>query len=121
VASVLDIRYDVDTFPDSLAAGDADAARLLRIVVEPIAELIRTMITLDPRLDRIGIGGGVAEGLFDVYERELTTRLAETRSYADTLTPDRISDIVHLCRPGDIDTLDGADANADGYLRITKT
>ncbi|MGB2721312.1 MAG: ROK family protein [Rhodococcus sp. (in: high G+C Gram-positive bacteria)] len=120
VADVLDIRYDVDTFASSLAAGDRDSSRLLRTVVEPIAELIRTMITLDPRLDRIGIGGGVAEGLWEFYERELTGQLAETRSYADSLTPERVADIIHLCRPGDIDTLAGADAIADGFLRVTK-
>ncbi|MDV8023772.1 ROK family protein [Rhodococcus sp. IEGM 1330] len=120
VADVLEIRYDVDTFASSLAAGDPDSSRLLRTVVEPIAELIRTMIALDPRLDRIGIGGGVAEGLWEFYERELTGQLAETRSYADSLTPERVADIIHLCRPGDIDTLAGADAIADGFLRVTK-
>ncbi|OZC79084.1 hypothetical protein CH274_16745 [Rhodococcus sp. 06-418-5] len=121
VAEVLGIGYDVDTFAASLTAGHVDAVRLLRIVVEPIAELIRTMITLDPRLDRIGIGGGVAEGLCEFYGRELEEQLAETRSYADSLTSERVTEIIHLCKPGDIDTLAGADAIADGYLRATKT
>ncbi|MCZ4521015.1 ROK family protein [Rhodococcus ruber] len=120
VAHALDIRYDVDTFAASLATDDADATRLLRTVVEPIAELIRTMLALDPRLDRIGIGGGVAEGLCEFYRRELEGQLVETRSYADSLTSERVAEIIYLCKPGDIDTLAGADAIADGYLRVTK-
>ncbi|OZE78060.1 hypothetical protein CH304_22480 [Rhodococcus sp. 15-649-1-2] len=120
VAQVLGIDYEERSFASSLAEGIDDLARLLTVVVEPIAELIRTMITLDPRLDRIGIGGGVAEGLVGFYERELIAQLAGSRSYADSLTSDRVREIIHVCAPGDIDTLSGADAIADGYLRVTK-
>ncbi|WP_037159505.1 ROK family protein [Rhodococcoides fascians] len=120
VARSLGIDYDVDSFAPSLARGSRDSAQLLTVVVEPIAELIRTMITLEPRLDRIGIGGGVAEGLAEFYERELTAQLADSRSYADSLTPDRVRELIHVCTPGDVDTLAGSDAIADGYLRVTK-
>lgn len=121
VAAALGLTFDRDSFGPALEAGDRDAHRLLEVTVEPIAELIRTMIALDPRLDRIGIGGGVVEGLGTFYGKALFDRLDWARSYADkSLTPTRIRDTVHLCRPGDVDTLTGADAIADGYLSVTK-
>lgn len=121
VAGVLGYAYDPAWFVRDLGDGDPDAQRLLSIVVEPVAELIRTMITLDPRLDRIGIGGGVVEGLHAAYERELVTQLTQVRSYADaSLGPDRIRQVVRVCQAGEIDTLAGVDAIARGSLRVTK-
>lgn len=121
LASALELPYAADSFGSAIKGGDPDARRILAMFVEPIAELIRTMIALDPRLDRIGIGGGVAEGLNCLYEKELFAQLGVNRSYADkSLTPDRIRSTVHLCRPGDIDTMSGADAIGGGFLRVTK-
>ncbi|ATI31106.1 hypothetical protein CPI83_02980 [Rhodococcus sp. H-CA8f] len=121
VASALELPYDRDSFGPALESGAPGASLLLSVVVEPIAELVRTMIALDPRLDRIGIGGGLAEGLSEMYERELCSQLASVRSYADTsLTPERIHRTIYLCRPHDIDTLSGADDIAAGRLRVSK-
>jgi predicted NBD/HSP70 family sugar kinase len=121
VASALELPYDRDSFGPALESGAPGASLLLSVVVEPIAELVRTMIALDPRLDRIGIGGGLAEGLSEMYERELCSQLASVRSYADTsLTPERIRKTIYLCRPHDIDTLSGADDIAAGRLRVSK-
>lgn len=100
-----------------VAAGDPDARTLLRTIVEPIAELVRTLRTTDPLLDLVVLGGGVAEGLADVYETELTAQLAEVRSYADA-GPAELR--VRVCRPGYIDPLTGATAVAVGRLPVRK-
>ncbi len=102
---------------ERVRVGDPDALVLLRTIVEPIAELVRTLRTTDPQLDLIVLGGGVAEGLAGVYENELAARLAEVRSYAD-VGPAGLR--VHVCRAGHVDPLAGATAVATGRLRVRK-
>ena len=100
-----------------LDAGDPDATAVLGVVVEPIAELVRTMRALDPLLDLVIIGGGVVEGLGEHYERELLDRLTQVRSYVDI---DSSRPRVRVCGPGEVDPLAGADAIAAGLLTVRK-
>ncbi|MET8543646.1 ROK family protein [Kitasatospora sp. NPDC004799] len=102
-----------------LRAGDPAAQRLLATVVEPVAELVRTLCCLDPRIDLIGIGGGYAEGLGEPYRAELVRRVSEVRSYADR-DPDRAAGLLRLCRPGEVDPMAGALALSRGALTVTK-
>ncbi|MEV5343805.1 ROK family protein [Streptomyces sp. NPDC052676] len=113
-----DIRDDL---PARLRSGDPAARRLLTTVVEPVAEIVRTLRCLDPRIDLIGIGGGYAEGLGDTYRAELIRQVSEIRSYADRDTgPDRAGHRLRLCRPGEVDPMAGAVALAHGALTVTK-
>ncbi|WP_028477051.1 ROK family protein [Nocardia sp. CNY236] len=102
-------------------AGDTLAQRVLTLVVEPIAELIRSLRCFDPRIDLFGLGGGYVEGLGSVYRDELARQLGIARSYADAgYGAQWFGDHVRVCRPGDIDSLDGAAAMAQGTLTVTK-
>ncbi|MFD3840023.1 ROK family protein [Streptomyces sp. NPDC058642] len=111
-----DIR---DTLTPRLLAGDPAALRLLTTVVEPVAEIVRMLRCLDPRIDLIGIGGGYAEGLGEAYRAELVRQVSEVRSYADRDT-DRPGEGLRLCRPGEVDPLAGAVALSHGALTVTK-
>ena len=56
---------------------------LLRVIIEPIANLIRTVRVLQPHVDLIGIGGGVPSGIGTPYKRELNRQLSAVQSYSD--------------------------------------
>jgi predicted NBD/HSP70 family sugar kinase len=111
-----DIR---DTLTARLRTGDPAALRLLTTVVEPVAEIVRMLRCLDPRIDLIGIGGGYAEGLGEAYRAELVRQVSEVRSYADR-DADRPGESLRLCRPGEVDPLAGAGALSHGALTVTK-
>ena len=57
--------------------------RVLRVVIEPIANLIRATCVLQPHIDLIGVGGGVPSGIGTRYQRELRRQLSIAQSYAD--------------------------------------
>jgi len=124
VAAALGVEHPEsirDALATRLSSGDPVARRLLTTVVEPVAELVRVLRCLDPRIDLIGIGGGYAEGLGDPYRAELVRQVGEIRSYADRATgPDRTEDRLRLCRPGEVDPLAGAVALSHGALTVTK-
>ncbi|SDH91360.1 Sugar kinase of the NBD/HSP70 family, may contain an N-terminal HTH domain [Rhodococcus triatomae] len=101
--------------------GDDAAIRLWTLVVEPIAELVRTVWSLDPQIDLIGIGGGFVEARTALYRDELFRQVATVRSYADRgLDVEHLGDRLHVCEPGDVDPLDGVVAMADGALTVSK-
>lgn len=108
---------------DRVHRGDPDAQHLLAAVVEPIAELIRTLWCLDPHTDLTGLGGGVVEALTDAYEGELIHQLAAPRSYSDVGGAGHEATVRHkirVCRPGDVDPAAGAAALSRRHLTITK-
>ncbi|MFF4396432.1 ROK family protein [Streptomyces sp. NPDC001480] len=110
-----------DVLPVLLRSADPAARRLLSTVVEPVAEIVRTLRCLDPRIDLIGVGGGYAEGLGHPYHAELVRQVSEVRSYADRDTgPDRTGHLLRLCRPGEVDPMAGAVALSHGALTVTK-
>lgn len=91
---------------------------LLKVIVEPIANLIRTMYVLQPHVDLIGIGGGVPSGIGAPYERELRRQLSTDHSYADaepTRTPR-----LHFVSPNEVRPEIGAALIAHGYLKSIK-
>ncbi|MEV6769292.1 ROK family protein [Nocardia sp. NPDC051030] len=107
--------------PERVRTGDGAAQRLLSVIVEPVAELLRVIRCLDPRIDLIGLGGGYVEGLSDIYRAELIRQLGEKRSYADRwLGREWAEHHVRVCDPGELDTLAGAGAMARGLLTVTK-
>lgn len=102
---------------------DEDAKRLLAAIVEPLAELVRTLLCLDPRIDLVGLGGGVVEGLARCYEAELVRQLSATTSYADVGgvgNVDEIRNKLRICRAGDVDPGEGATAMATNFLKCEK-
>lgn len=66
------------------ALGDELDEDLLRVIIEPIANLLRAAYVLQPHVDLIGIGGGVPSGIGARYERELLRQLSADQSYADS-------------------------------------
>ncbi|MFC9128989.1 ROK family protein [Streptomyces sp. NPDC057099] len=97
-----------DWLPGALASDDPGARRLLELCVAPVAQLLRTLWCLDPHLDLIGIGGGVAEGLAAPYAAEIRRRLTTATSYADRGRDDAwLDDRLVFCEPGQVDPLRG--------------
>ncbi len=91
---------------------------LLAIIVEPIANLLKTLITLQPHIDLIGIGGGVPEGLGEPYAAELNAQLCAAGSYADnshTLGPR-----LHFLAPDELRPEIGATLMVREFLSTTK-
>ncbi|GAA0458100.1 ROK family protein [Streptomyces olivaceiscleroticus] len=110
-----------DRLPGALAAGDPDARRLLELCAAPVAQLLRTLWCLDPHLDLIGIGGGVAEGLGGHYAAELRRRLAAATSYADRGHDDAwLDDRLVFCAPGQVDPLRGVHRIGDWLPGVTR-
>ncbi|MFF1718513.1 ROK family protein [Streptomyces sviceus] len=110
-----------DWLPGALAAGEPGARRLLELCAAPVAELLRTMWCLDPHLDLIGIGGGVAEGLAGPYAAEIRRLLATPTSYADRGRDDTwLDERLVFCAPGQVDPLRGAQRVADWRPGITR-
>jgi predicted NBD/HSP70 family sugar kinase len=101
---------------DGLDVGDPTASSVLRLAVSPIADTLRTLWCLDPEIDVVGIGGGVAEGVHKHYERYLVEQLCRTHSYADRgRDADWVRERVHVCAPGEIDGMRGAGRVAAGH------
>ncbi len=110
-----------DWLPGALAADDPGARRLLELCAAPVAHLLRTMWCLDPHLDLIGVGGGVAEGLAGPYAAEIRRRLAAATSYADRGRDDVwLDERLVFCTPGQVDALRGAQRVADWLPGITR-
>ncbi|MDH6588038.1 putative NBD/HSP70 family sugar kinase [Streptomyces sp. SAI-133] len=110
-----------DWLPGALAADDPGARRLLELCAAPVAGLLRTMWCLDPHLDLIGIGGGVAEGLAGPYAAEIRRLLAAPTSYADRGRDDAwLDERLVFCAPGQVDPLRGAQRVADWRPGITR-
>ncbi|MEU1001242.1 ROK family protein [Streptomyces tibetensis] len=93
----------------ALDEGDAVARELLSAAVEPLADVLRTALCLDPELDEIVLTGGVVYGLGGHVRRALLAHLARTGLY---LTGDRCPGWaerrITTARPGEADPLIGA-------------
>ena len=71
---------ELDVFCDN-----EEGRLLLRTIVEPIAQIVRCVCTLQPHTDLIGIGGGVPAGIGEAYKQELMRQLSAESSYADSM------------------------------------
>lgn len=69
---------ELDVFCDN-----EEGRLLLRTIIEPIAQIVRCVCTLQPHTDLIGIGGGVPAGIGEAYKQELMRQLSAESSYAD--------------------------------------
>ncbi|MER6030370.1 ROK family protein [Streptomyces sp. NPDC001851] len=98
-----------DALRGALDAGDAMAGELLAAATEPLADILRTALCLDPELDEIVLTGGVAYGLGDHLRRALLDHLTRCGLYltADH-HPDWASRRITVARPGEADPLIGA-------------
>ncbi|MEU5044960.1 ROK family protein [Streptomyces griseorubiginosus] len=114
-------RQVADWLPGALAADDPGARRLLELCAAPVAHLLRTLWCLDPHLDLIGVGGGVAEGLAGAYAAEIRRRLATPTSYADRGRDEAwLDERLVFCAPGQVDALRGAQRVTDWIPGITR-
>lgn len=105
--------------PAALTAGDPLAHRILRAAVAPIAHLLRTAWFLDPHLDLVGIGGGVATGLGAPYRSELRAQLGVATGYADRgFSGQWLDRRLVFCSTADVDCLRGAELMRDGFLAV---
>lgn len=75
------------SFKAALDAGDECARCLLHLATHPIADLIRTALTLDPELDRVALVGGVSENLDVHYRAALHAHFQQAGLY---LTSERL-------------------------------
>lgn len=92
--------------------------QLLRVIIEPVANLIRTACVVQPHIDLIGIGGGVPSGIGTRYENELQRQLFTAQSYADSQSDD--GPRLRLVSPDRVRPECGAALMAQGYLKIVK-
>jgi glucokinase len=91
---------------------------LLRVIIEPIANLIRTVRVLQPHVDLIGIGGGVPSGIGTPYKRELNRQLSAVQSYSDGHFKEHPR--LHVVSFDQVCPEIGAELMAQGYLRNIK-
>lgn len=90
---------------------------VLQTIVEPIAELIRTISTLSPHVTHIVLGGGVVTGIGKPYVRELHRQISQTRSYVDF--PQDLPQI-SVVDSKESDTINGLQDMADLKLHVRK-
>lgn len=97
---------------------DGAKNRLLQVIIEPVANLIRMLCALQPHVDLVGIGGGVPSGIGTSYEHELHRQLSTSRSYADSRTKGG----PRLCLTPDNQVCPeiGAQLIAQNYFKIVK-
>lgn len=88
---------------------------LLRVIIEPIANLIRTVRVLQPHVDLIGIGGGVPSGIGTPYKRELNRQLSAVQSYSNGHFKEHPR--LHVVSFDQVCPEIGAELMAQGYLR----
>ncbi len=62
-------------------ANDDFACTLLYLATQPIADVIRSALTIDPEIDRVVLTGGVVVSLAPVYRAMLMRHLAENGIY----------------------------------------
>ncbi|MFF7451106.1 MULTISPECIES: ROK family protein [unclassified Streptomyces] len=111
------------SFEEALATAldhrDPLAAELLDAATAPVADVLRTALSLDPELDDLAVTGGVATGLGRHYKASLDRHFAEEGLYLTSdLAPRWLTDRVTVCAPGEANGLIGAGI---GALRGTVT
>ena len=93
----------------ALDAHDPVAGQLLDAVTRPMADLLRTALTLDPEIGLIGMTGGVIHGLDEHYRAALLTHLrAEGVYLTSVLDPEWMPARIRMCKPHEADPLVGA-------------
>lgn len=99
----------------ALDAEDPLARELLDASTEPVADLLRTALCLDPELDELTLSGGVATGLGDHYRASVLGHLLRQGLYlTGELAPGWLPDRITVCAPGEANGLIGAGIAALG-------
>jgi glucokinase len=93
----------------ALDQGDPAARTLLDAATGPVADVVRSALCLDPRIDLVAFTGGVAVGLGEHYRTALLGHLERSGLYlTGTREPDWVSERIVLCAPDEADGLVGA-------------
>jgi predicted NBD/HSP70 family sugar kinase len=108
---------DGTPFEEALATAldrsDPLAAELLDAATAPVADVLRTALSLDPELDDLAVTGGVATGLGRHYKASLERHFANEGLYLTSeLAPQWLTDRVTVCAPGEANGLIGAGLGA---------
>lgn len=115
-------KLGIDSYNQSRDSEDGPPTeldeRLLRVIIEPIANLIRMACVLQPHIDLIGVGGGVPSGIGTRYEHELHRQLSTAQSYADG--PSNGGPRILLVSPDEVRPENGAALIAQRYLSNAK-
>ncbi|EFK54606.1 ROK family protein [Corynebacterium genitalium ATCC 33030] len=115
-------KLGIDSYNQPRASEDGAPTemdeRLLRVIIEPIANLIRTACVLQPHIDLIGIGGGVPSGIGTRYKHELYRQLSAAQSYVDSQSNE--GPRLHLVSSDQVCPETGAALMAQGYLENVK-
>ena len=97
----------------ALDRSDLLAAELLDAATAPVADVLRTALSLDPELDELAVTGGVATGLGHHYKASLERHFAREGLYlTSALMPDWPANRVTVCAPGEANGLIGAGIGA---------
>ncbi|CAG6394654.1 ROK family protein [Streptomyces cocklensis] len=102
-----------ETFEAALAAaldeGDPVATRLLDAAAGPVADVVRTALCLDPRIDLVAFTGGVATALGAHYRAAVLGHLERSGLYLTSQRePGWVRDRIMVCGPGQANGLVGA-------------
>lgn len=115
-------KLGIDSYRESRESEDAPRdeldEELLQVIIEPIANLIRTVCVLQPHVDLIGIGGGVPSGIGIRYEHELNRQLSVAQSYTDSHS--KGGPRLQLVSSDQVRPENGAALIAQGYLENVK-
>ena len=76
--------YRLGIFRTALDAGNETALALLGALVTPLCRILATALTLDPRIDRIVMTGGVVHGLGEHYREAVQRRFLADALYKIT-------------------------------------
>ncbi|MFJ4195049.1 ROK family protein [Pseudomonas sp. NPDC089534] len=97
----------------ALERHDEYAEHLLHLATRPIADVVRTALTLDPEIDRVAFVGGVSVNLEPHYLRLLNRHFQEAGLYLTSKRlPRYLSDRIAVARADQADGLSGAGLHA---------
>ncbi|GAA4913952.1 ROK family protein [Streptomyces coeruleoprunus] len=96
-------------FGAALDAGDQLAGELLDAVTAPVADVLRTALSLDPEIDELALTGGAAVALGRHYRAAVLGHLRRQGLYlTGERAPEWIEDHIGVCGPGEANGLIGA-------------
>lgn len=102
-------NYNFDNFILGVKTNDKIAKDILRSVTKPIAELLLTVFTVDPEIERVVLTGGVVHSLGKFYKDSLIEALEKQGMYQITYRePDFFKKRICLGKKDDLSGLLGA-------------
>lgn len=84
----------VEQFAAAVARGETEALDLLAAATRPLGQALLTTLTVDPHIERIGLVGGVADGLGSAFLDTLRSHLSDWDFYGSAgVVPHRLRQI----------------------------